>query len=1410
MESTQNTQFMTQSFYDGATQAVEGNISTSNAVPEMENPQNYFDDDYNFADVSTQLPPPSDLPGPSKALSIHDMPTQLFCEDVQESVVVASDAHPKEGLCEDIHEIETQIVENTSIHNLPTQLTKAVKGSSIHNMPTQVTRNENIPETKMQPPDSTSVHNMPTQPTKDTKSQDIIESRTQSLDGTSINNMPTQLTRKAQENVESRTQSLDGPSINNMPTQLTRKAQESVESRTQSLEGTSIHNMPTQLTKDSRNNDSFNSTSVIDDTINESDIREESSDSQSHLQVNQLRRRAIRSIRDDSETNSKESQSEEVVRFKLRKRKTKIIESDSETDAEEEMIKKTVANLSNSETDTENDIKGKLASDSDTDAEDLVREPTTVNTGIGKVQESAECKPSMPDKGVPSIDSDSDLDDFEFNTQAVTSNVNEDEDDFIIPSTQLEEPTPVAVEERSEDVNKMANSVEMDSLYLEPTQPMVNDEALLAPPAGDKPKIGTSSNIAVDDDEIFIKPTQVLESTGAKDRGDICKQTTDNNSADDDIFIKPTQVLEQVVANDQDDIFEQATQPVAFHQQNSEDIFLQSTQPIREIEDPIFLKPAIPSPKKNLAVSSSQSDDIFMQPTQPIVDNKIVDAPSDDIFLQPTQLIDVKVADSEDEVFGQPTQLIEAKLPHLNDDVFDQPTQVVTLNSKALAGSHIEKQLEDMFASQRSPEKLPQVESQLEVVFDSQNIVVGADNSRPSNPLLTELEDKSNDTLDTRRPLRRVAQRSNNKALPEVKDKDSIEQDERSRTRAHSKKSPSTDASKTKAKLLVEMQKLETDEAQSKTHPKRKAERPEQDSPQTSNKDVDMSTLSKIDKRKLAHKEREIERPRASATTQGPKRSTRGKGTEKLDTKEESKPQEVSSADSGNEQSFTTVTEGPKRSTRSKGNAKEDLQPSKPHVTSPSSLKVEQPQSPENSSVEEQSKVKRSTTEDVKRSTQVNKRKLKDLELTEPQNKRASADSGIEEQSKVSSVAKTEGPKRSTRGKGNAKVDIKEESQPSKPLVTSTPNKKSTRKKDQAEKYVPLSENIQPEIIATTRSARGTTKTNDVPATEVEATKRPKRNASVPRKFMDTEANNADSKRSNRMSKQALPESESEGSTKIFKVTKRQKEESSELTTSTSVSEQQTRKVGRGKRVLNAASENAVAKKKHKTSDSDSDEFIPKTPVRGRVLLNSTVSESTPDRNKRALKPKVVFTMLDSPDLESVIRRLGGRVVDSVEACTVLVTGSLKRSQKLLTAVGQCKPICSPDWIRECKKVNKFLDPWDYILQDEEAEDKWQLSLKESLKRSRDHKLLEDYVVYLTVTNAIDVLKGAVESCGGKCLLKAPTKSTENLIVVANAENKSKYTKFLKQTPPATVVLPEAIFDGVLRQELHLEEHLLK
>lgn len=72
------------------------------------------------------------------------------------------------------------------------------------------------------------------------------------------------------------------------------------------------------------------------------------------------------------------------------------------------------------------------------------------------------------------------------------------------------------------------------------------------------------------------------------------------------------------------------------------------------------------------------------------------------------------------------------------------------------------------------------------------------------------------------------------------------------------------------------------------------------------------------------------------------------------------------------------------------------------------------------------------------------------------------------------------------------------------------------------------------------------------------------------------------------------------------------------------------------------------------------------------------------------------------------------------------------------------------------------------------------------------------------------MISDAIEACGGKIVSKAPNKNSGfKYVVIASEENRNKYGKLLKQKTPVTVVNPEAIFDGVLRQEVQFEQHRL-
>lgn len=75
----------------------------------------------------------------------------------------------------------------------------------------------------------------------------------------------------------------------------------------------------------------------------------------------------------------------------------------------------------------------------------------------------------------------------------------------------------------------------------------------------------------------------------------------------------------------------------------------------------------------------------------------------------------------------------------------------------------------------------------------------------------------------------------------------------------------------------------------------------------------------------------------------------------------------------------------------------------------------------------------------------------------------------------------------------------------------------------------------------------------------------------------------------------------------------------------------------------------------------------------------------------KLVKPKVVFTMLEDSNLDAIVTRLGGTVVNSSKDCTVLVTSKVSRSLKFLVAVSLGKPIVGPDWILRSGKEHNFL-----------------------------------------------------------------------------------------------------------------------
>ncbi|PSN36675.1 hypothetical protein C0J52_16279 [Blattella germanica] len=239
---------------------------------------------------------------------------------------------------------------------------------------------------------------------------------------------------------------------------------------------------------------------------------------------------------------------------------------------------------------------------------------------------------------------------------------------------------------------------------------------------------------------------------------------------------------------------------------------------------------------------------------------------------------------------------------------------------------------------------------------------------------------------------------------------------------------------------------------------------------------------------------------------------------------------------------------------------------------------------------------------------------------------------------------------------------------------------------------------------------------------------------------------------------------------------------------------------------------------------------------KGTPQSNVNVEESSPRRatsRKTAtatrMAHQVMFTGFSDTKQEAIVKQLGGSVVDTPDSCTVLVTDKVRRTYKFLCIVGRGKPIVSPEWLVQCRRSGSFIDPWQYVVKDQESETKYKFHLQDSLELAARTKLLEGYSVHVTAkvkpppsemkgkttskfeVNLVMMLyghTGIIENSGGTFLAQAPAKSwPANSFSISCPEDISSWSKLKKSGKP--VVGPEVLLLGVLQQKLDLKSNTL-
>ncbi|CAH2090159.1 unnamed protein product [Euphydryas editha] len=180
----------------------------------------------------------------------------------------------------------------------------------------------------------------------------------------------------------------------------------------------------------------------------------------------------------------------------------------------------------------------------------------------------------------------------------------------------------------------------------------------------------------------------------------------------------------------------------------------------------------------------------------------------------------------------------------------------------------------------------------------------------------------------------------------------------------------------------------------------------------------------------------------------------------------------------------------------------------------------------------------------------------------------------------------------------------------------------------------------------------------------------------------------------------------------------------------------------------------------------------------------------------------VLFTAFPCEEVKMKLEKLGAIIVSDVMQCTVVLTIQIKRTFKLLCAVGLGKPIVGPSWVQACVDTNIIVDPWQYLIKDDETERRFQFNLERSLATRRN--FLKGYNVSATpsVNPNAQEMKLIVECSGGTWKDGGP-----NWICLSCFADEKHWPALKKKG--AVIVSTEFILAGVLRQRVEIDKNKL-
>lgn len=220
------------------------------------------------------------------------------------------------------------------------------------------------------------------------------------------------------------------------------------------------------------------------------------------------------------------------------------------------------------------------------------------------------------------------------------------------------------------------------------------------------------------------------------------------------------------------------------------------------------------------------------------------------------------------------------------------------------------------------------------------------------------------------------------------------------------------------------------------------------------------------------------------------------------------------------------------------------------------------------------------------------------------------------------------------------------------------------------------------------------------------------------------------------------------------------------------------------------------------------------TPEKRKRDHAEEVTQGKPTRSRRTkpnqeTAPKVLFTGVMDSRGERAVLALGGSLASSVNEASHLVTDRIRRTVKFLCALGKGIPILSLNWLYQSRKAGCFLPPDDYLVTDPEQEKNFSFSLRDSLCRARERRLLEDYEIHVTpgVQPPPPQMGEIISCCGGTFLPSMPHSYKLHRVIITCTEDLPRCAIPSRLGLP--LLSPEFLLTGVLKQEATPEAFVL-